>query len=62
MPHCADPASYWAQLPGYLKAAGDNSSTSSGLAGLLAAMAPLQKIPAIEGKLGAELKKNAGVP
>ncbi len=61
MPACADPAGYWTQMLGYLQAAGDNASTSSGLAGLLTAMAPLQKVQGVENKLGAELKKNAGV-
>src|SRR5271165_1840496 len=59
MPRCADPKAYWTQMLGYLKAAGDNASTSSGLGGLLAAMAPLEKVKAVESKLGAELKKDA---
>jgi hypothetical protein len=37
-----------------------DDSTSTGLAGLLTAMAPLQKVPALSGKLAAEVKKNAG--
>ncbi len=60
MPGCADPKGYWAQMLGYLQAAGDNASTSSGFAGLLLAMAPLQKIKAVESKLAAELKTNTG--
>jgi len=60
MPGCVDPAGYWRKMLGYLKAAGDDASTSSGLGGLLAAMAPLQKVKAVENKLTAELKTNAG--
>lgn len=61
MPSCADPAGYWTQILGYLKAAGDNASTSSGLGAFLLAMAPLSKIPAVQANLTAELARNAGV-
>src|SRR5215469_15543417 len=60
MPACADPAGYWTQMLGYLKAAGDNAGSSSGLAGLLTAIAPLEKVPGVEASLQAELAKNAG--
>jgi hypothetical protein len=59
MPACADPKGYWTKMLRYLQAAGDNASTSSGLAGLITAMAPLEKVPAVENKLEAEIKKNA---
>lgn len=61
MPVCADPAGYWTQLLGFLKAAGDNASTSSGLGGLLLALAPLARIPVVEKNLQAELARNVGV-
>lgn len=61
VPPCADPKGYYAQMLGLLRAAGDNASTSSGLSALILAEAPLQKVPAVENKLTAELKKNAGV-
>src|SRR5215469_7404828 len=60
MPACADPAGYWTQMLGYLKAAGDNAGSSSGLAGLLTAIAPLEKVPGVEASLQAEPAKNAG--
>ena len=62
IPRCADPKGYWPRMLALLQAGGDNASTSGGLAGLLAAMGPLQSVKGIEAKLGAELKKNAGVP
>jgi hypothetical protein len=60
MPNCADPKGYWGKMLGLLKAAGDNVSTGSGLGALILAEAPLQKIPAVQAKLSAELKKAAG--
>jgi hypothetical protein len=60
MPACADPKGYWTRTLGYLKAAGDNASTSSGLAGLLMAMAPLEQVNAVENNLGTELQKTTG--
>jgi hypothetical protein len=59
MPACADPKGYWAQILGYVQAAGDNAGTSSGLSGLILAMAPLQKIQGVQAKLTAELDKDA---
>lgn len=59
MPSCADPAGDWAKMLGYIQAAGDNAGTSSGLSGLILAMAPLQKIKPLETKLTAELKRDA---
>ena len=57
MPGCADPRGYWNEILARIRASGDNASTSSGLSGLLAAEAPLQDVPGMETKLGAELKK-----
>lgn len=62
MPACADPAGYWSQYLGAMKAAGDNAGTASGLGGLLLAEAPLKQVPAIQSKLTAELAQTAGVP
>lgn len=59
MPACADPHGYWRKMLGYLRAAGDNASAASGLGALLLAEAPLEKVPAVEAKLTAELKKAA---
>jgi hypothetical protein len=59
MPVCADPSGDWAKMLGYIQAAGDNASTSSGLSGLVLAMAPLEKVKGVENKLTAELKKDA---
>lgn len=59
MPSCADPAGYWSQMLGYIQAGGDNASTSSGLSGLLLAMAPLEKVKPLGDKLTAELKRDA---
>lgn len=56
MPACADPAGYWKKTLADIRASGDNASTSSGLGAVLLAMAPLKKAPALEKKLGAELK------
>jgi hypothetical protein len=58
MPSCADPKGYWAQMLGYIQAAGANAGTSSGLPGLMLAMAPLQKVTGVEAKLTAELRKD----
>jgi hypothetical protein len=59
MPVCADPRGYWPQMLALLQASGDNARSSSGLSALLLAEAPLQKVPGIEGKLTAELKRDA---
>jgi len=61
LPHCADPGGFWGKMLGYIKAAGDNAGTSSGLAGLLAAMAPLEHVKPVLNQLSAELKLTAGV-
>jgi hypothetical protein len=61
VPACADPAGYWAQYLADIRAAGDNAATSSGLAALILAEAPLKNLPAIQAKLSAELAKTAGV-
>ena len=58
-PHCADPAGYWRQTLSLIRAAGDNASTAPGLAGLIAAEAPLQKVPPLEAKFGNEVKTTA---
>ena len=50
----------YATFLGLLRAAGDNASTSSGLGALILAEAPLQKVTAVETKLAAEVKKDAG--
>jgi hypothetical protein len=60
IPSCADPKGYYAEFLGLLRAAGDNASTSSGLSALILAEAPLQKVPAVESSLAAEVKQNAG--
>jgi hypothetical protein len=59
MPPCADPKGYYAQFLGLIQAAGDNAKASSGLGALILAEAPLEKVPAVERKLDAELKKDA---
>jgi len=59
MPACADPSGDWAKMLGYIQAPGDNASTSSGLSGLVLAMAPLEKVKGVENKLTAGLKKDA---
>jgi hypothetical protein len=56
VPACADRAGYWAQTLSLIAAAGDNAGASSGLGGLLTAMAPLQKVPPLEAKFGNEVK------
>lgn len=61
MPQCADPAGYWLQYLGAMKAAGDNAGSASGLGGIILAEAPLKQVPAIQSKLSAELAKTAGV-
>lgn len=61
MPPCADPAGYWPQMLAGLKAAGDNAGSTSGLGGLLTAMAPMEKVKALEVKLSAELARTADV-
>jgi hypothetical protein len=61
MPSCADPAGYWPQILAILKAAGDNARSSTGLAAILLAEAPLKKFNGLSDKLAAELKKDAKV-
>jgi len=61
MPHCADPAGYWAQTIADIRAGGDNAGAATGLVGLIAAEVPLKKVPPLERKLRAELKTTAGV-
>jgi hypothetical protein len=57
MPRCADPGGYWQAILTRIRSAADNASTGSGLGALLLAMGPLKEIPALEAKLGAELKR-----
>jgi hypothetical protein len=59
MPHCADPHGYWPALLTRIQSAEDAGS-GSGLGAILLAVAPLKRIPAIERKLGAELKQTVG--
>lgn len=59
MPPCADPAGYWKQMMADIKAAGDNAGASSGLAGLMTAMGPLEKVKPLEAKLSAELTRTS---
>jgi hypothetical protein len=61
MPRCADPHGYWGQILTRLRSAADNASTSSGLGGLILAMAPLKEVPALEQKLSAELHQTVSV-
>ncbi|MEP7023118.1 MAG: hypothetical protein ABJB47_04775 [Actinomycetota bacterium] len=62
IPHCADPHGYWAKILDRIRTAGDNATSGGGgLSSLLLALAPLKSVPALEGKLAAELKKTAGV-
>ena len=56
MPHCADPAGYWARLLADIRAAGDNAGAVTGLVGVVAAEGPLKKVPRLERKLQRELK------
>lgn len=61
MPSCADPAGYWPQFLADVKAAGDNAGSTPGLAGMMTAMAPMEKAKAVDVKLKAELARTAGV-
>ena len=61
MPACADPAGYWTQMLADLKAAGDNAGSTSGLGGLITAMAPAEIVKPLETELSAELARTAGV-
>jgi hypothetical protein len=61
MPACADPARYWSQMLAEVKAAGDNAGSTSGLGGLMTAIAPLEKLKPLESKLNAELTRTSGV-
>jgi len=61
MPACADPAGYWTQMLADIKAAGDNAGSTSGLGGLITAMAPAEKVKPLEAELSAELARTAGV-
>ena len=61
MPACADPAGYWTQMLADLKAAGDNAGATSGLGGLITAMAPAEKVKPLDADLSAELARTAGV-
>ncbi|SRR6266851_208390 len=60
-PRCADPAGYYALVIARIRAAADNAGagTSQGSPFLLA-LKPLRGLPAIEAKLGAELKRTTG--
>jgi hypothetical protein len=60
MPACADPAGYWSQVLVYLRASGDNAGSTSGLNGLMTAVAPLEKIRPLESELSAELARTTG--
>ena len=58
IPACADPHHYYVRFLGLLRAAGDNASTGGGgIGSLFAAMAPLQQLNAVEGKLSRELHR-----
>lgn len=58
MPRCADPARYWHQMLMAIQAGADNVSPGSRLPALvLAATGPLQKVKALDSKLGAELQQ-----
>jgi hypothetical protein len=58
MPRCADPARYWHHMLMAIQAGADNARGESGLPALvLAAMRPLQKVKALNAKLGAELQQ-----
>ena len=59
-PACADPKGYLPQMLARIKAAGDNAKSSSGLAALVLAAAPLNTVPGIEKKLNAELDRTVG--
>lgn len=61
MPACADPAGYWTQMLADLKAAGDNAGATSGLGGLITAMAPAEKVKPLDTELSAELARTADV-
>lgn len=61
MPACADPAGDWAQVLAKIAAAGDNAGATSGLGGLMTAMAPLEQLKPLETRLDAELKRTVGV-
>ena len=61
IPRCADPHGYYGRILTRIQAAADNASTSSGLSGVILAIAPLKEVPALEQKLTAELRQTAGV-
>jgi hypothetical protein len=56
MPACADPRGYWNAILARIRAAGDNAGSTSGLAALILAEAPLNDLSGLEAKLTAELK------
>jgi hypothetical protein len=57
VPACADPAGYWRQALSYVTAGGDNAGSASSLGGLMLALAPLEKVDPLLGKLTVELKR-----
>ncbi len=61
IPRCADPAGYWALILTRIRAAADNAAAGTGQGSpFLFAIKPLRGLPAIEAKLGAELKRTTG--
>lgn len=61
IPRCADPKGYWPHVLALLQAAGDNASSGNGLAAIMMAVAPLREVKSFENKIGAELRKTAGI-
>ena len=61
VPACADPHGYLAQALTDVRAAAANAASANGLSGLVAALAPLKAVPALEGDFTAELKHTTGV-
>lgn len=61
MPHCADPHGYWPAILTRIRSAADNAGSGSGLGALMLAIVPLKEVPALESKLGAELRQTVHV-
>ncbi len=57
VPHCADPAGFYAQYVNRIYTAGSDARTAKGLSGLLTATAPLKGLKTMESRLAAEANR-----
>lgn len=57
IPACADPGGYWHAVLAGIQTAADNAGTSQGQGTLTAAKVALKRMPVLERKLAAELKR-----